>query len=72
MTIRIGKPVPQCVLEAYMRGESTPHQLALSDFAGQWVVLFFYPRDFTFICPTEIRAFAQLGPGVAKAEISAK
>ncbi|KAE9396358.1 peroxiredoxin [Gymnopus androsaceus JB14] len=31
--------------------------ISLSDFIGQWVVLFFYPMDFTFVCPTEILAF---------------
>jgi peroxiredoxin (alkyl hydroperoxide reductase subunit C) len=28
--------------------------LKLSDYRGKWVVLFFYPLDFTFVCPTEI------------------
>ncbi|KAL4071893.1 thioredoxin-like protein [Scleroderma yunnanense] len=32
-------------------------EIALSDFQGQWVILFFYPMDFTFVCPTEILAF---------------
>lgn len=32
--------------------------LSLSDYLGQWVVLFFYPLDFTFVCPTEIIAFS--------------
>jgi peroxiredoxin (alkyl hydroperoxide reductase subunit C) len=30
-------------------------------FPGQWKVIFFYPKDFTFVCPTEIAAFARLG-----------
>jgi alkyl hydroperoxide reductase subunit AhpC len=34
--------------------------MKLSDLHGEWVVLFFYPRDFTFVCPTEIQAFARL------------
>merc|ERR1712118_187418 len=33
-------------------------ELALGDFAGKWVVLYFYPLDFTFVCPTEICAFS--------------
>ena len=37
--------------------------IALSDYKGKWVVLFFYPLDFTFVCPTEILAFSD-----AKAE----
>ena len=37
--------------------------IKLSDYKGKWVVLFFYPLDFTFVCPTEILAFSD-----AKAE----
>ena len=32
--------------------------VALSDYKGKWVVLFFYPLDFTFVCPTEITSFS--------------
>ena len=32
-------------------------KISLSDLKGKWVVLFFYPLDFTFVCPTEIRSF---------------
>lgn len=35
-------------------------KISLNDYRGKWVVLFFYPRDFTFVCPTEIREFAKL------------
>lgn len=43
---------------AYQEGDFK--KVGLSDFKGQWVVLFFYPRDFTFICPTELKEFARL------------
>ncbi len=33
-------------------------EVKLSDYAGKWLVLFFYPLDFTFVCPTEIVAFS--------------
>ena len=33
-------------------------QISLSDYRGKWVVLFFYPLDFTFVCPTEIVSFS--------------
>lgn len=33
-------------------------EIKLSDYRGKWVVLFFYPLDFTFVCPTEITAFS--------------
>ena len=32
-------------------------KVSLTDYRGKWVVLFFYPLDFTFVCPTEIRGF---------------
>ena len=33
-------------------------EISLSDYKGKWLVLFFYPLDFTFVCPTEITAFS--------------
>ena len=36
--------------------------IKLSDYKGKWVVLFFYPLDFTFVCPTEILAFSDAKP----------
>ena len=34
-------------------------RVSLSDYKGKWVVLFFYPFDFTFVCPTEIVSFSE-------------
>lgn len=34
-------------------------EISLADYKGKWVVLFFYPLDFTFVCPTEIIAFSE-------------
>jgi peroxiredoxin (alkyl hydroperoxide reductase subunit C) len=59
MTIRVGQPAPDHHVETYERGERGPTDFSLSDHRGRWVVLFFYPRDFTFICPTELAAFAE-------------
>jgi lipoyl-dependent peroxiredoxin subunit C len=42
------------------RGESAFETLTKSSFAGKWKVIFFYPKDFTFVCPTEIAEFAKL------------
>jgi len=57
--IKIGEKAPEFShITAYRKGEFTT--VSLSDYRGKWVVLFFYPRDFTFICPTEIREFARL------------
>ncbi|MBU0953626.1 MAG: peroxiredoxin [Nanoarchaeota archaeon] len=55
--VRIGQPVPNLKANAYQTGEFK--QISLSDYKGKWIVLFFYPRDFTFVCPTEIRSFAK-------------
>ncbi len=44
-------------VKAYHGGEFK--EINLADYSGRWLVLFFYPRDFTFVCPTEIRGFAK-------------
>ena len=59
MSIRVGEPVPDHSVQAYVRGGGSPSEFELSSHRGRWVVLFFYPRDFTFICPTELAAFAE-------------
>ena len=41
-------------------GESAFETLTEASFEGQWKVVFFYPKDFTFVCPTEIIAFAEM------------
>tara|TARA_R110000765_G_scaffold27622_1_gene67027 strand:- start:1332 stop:1985 length:654 start_codon:yes stop_codon:yes gene_type:complete len=41
-------------------GESAFENITQESFAGKWKVIFFYPKDFTFVCPTEIVAFAKL------------
>lgn len=61
MSIRIGQPAPDFEVQAYDRTkDGTDDQFVtvkLADLKGQWVCLFFYPLDFTFVCPTEIVAF---------------
>lgn len=51
----VQKPAPDFKAEALI-GEDFK-TLSLTDFKGKWVCLFFYPLDFTFVCPTEITAF---------------
>jgi peroxiredoxin (alkyl hydroperoxide reductase subunit C) len=65
--ITVGSTVPELVVEAYRRGEPdfVPCTLAQHD---RWLVLFFYPRDFTFVCPTELAAFAELEQAFAAEE----
>src|SRR5262249_46964174 len=62
MSISIGQRVPSTELEAYVPGEPEAQRISLADYRGGWVVLVFYPRDFTFVCPPELRAFAELAP----------
>lgn len=55
---KVGQPAPEFKAQAYVNGEFK--DVALKDYRGKWVCLFFYPLDFTFVCPTEIRGFAEL------------
>jgi peroxiredoxin 2/4 len=59
VALRIGQPVSDHSVQAYVRGEPAPIVFELSRHRGSWVVLFFYPGDFTLICPTELAAFAK-------------
>ena len=40
-------------------GQSAFETLTAASFPGKWKVIFFYPKDFTFVCPTEIAEFAR-------------
>ncbi len=63
--IKVGEKAPEFSgVMAYHNGEF--HAVSLKEYKGKWVVLFFYPRDFTFICPTEIKEFAALEADFAK------
>jgi len=52
----IGKELSDIKLEAY-HGDDIK-DISLSDYRGKWLILFFYPADFTFICPTELEEMA--------------
>ena len=58
MSIKIGTQLPDFEAQAYFPNDEMKN-LKLSDYKGKWLVLFFYPLDFTFVCPTEIQAFSQ-------------
>ena len=63
MSVRVGQTAPglDLALQAYDRTKDNTDQqfqnLKLADLKGQWICLYFYPLDFTFVCPTEIVAF---------------
>lgn len=58
-TIQVGKPAPDFRLEGIQDPTKEYETFSLSKHRGRWVVLFFYPADFTFICPTEIIGFSE-------------
>jgi peroxiredoxin (alkyl hydroperoxide reductase subunit C) len=51
----IGTQAPDWCATAYQEGEEV--QISSACYRGKWYVLYWYPLDFTFICPTEIRGF---------------
>ena len=53
---RVGKPAPDFELSAYLGGGFK--NIRLSDYKGKWIVICFYPGDFTFVWPTELTAVA--------------
>lgn len=55
----IGKQAPYFSMEALSADGEHFVRVALPDYAGKWLVLFFYPMDFTFVCPTELTAFSE-------------
>ena len=52
----VQKNAPDFTADAVVGGDFKT--IKLSDYRGKWVCLFFYPLDFTFVCPTEITAFS--------------
>ena len=67
MTISVGDKFPEFKLTAVdgkpfdqIDIDNVFVQVAHDDFPNKWMVIFFYPKDFTFVCPTEIAAFGAL------------
>ncbi len=56
MSVLVGKAAPEFTAQAVMPDNSF-QEISLSDYKGKHVVLFFYPLDFTFVCPSELIAF---------------
>jgi len=54
----VGKPAPDFKMLSTKDLDKLDQWVSLSDYKGKWLVLFFYPADFTFVCPTEITAFS--------------
>jgi peroxiredoxin (alkyl hydroperoxide reductase subunit C) len=52
----VGNLAPDFELEGYFNGQFSKYKL--SSHRGKWVILLFYPLDFTFVCPTEVLTFS--------------
>jgi len=59
MSALIGKPAPEFATRAYLQGDFKT--INLSQWKGQWVMLLFYPGDFTYVCATEVAGAAEDG-----------
>lgn len=55
--VKVGHPVPDFEFEVYH--EEKIKKVRLSDYKDQWLIVFFYPADFTFVCPTELEELAE-------------
>jgi len=55
----VGKDLPNFKLQAVTGDGSDFIEVSSNDYKGKWLVLFFYPLDFTFVCPTEILKFSK-------------
>ncbi len=55
--LTVGQAAPHFELTCTDLG-LTPRQVRLEDYRGRWLILVFYPRDFSFVCPTELTAFS--------------
>lgn len=50
--VKVNEHIPDFSVDAYYKGDMT--KVSAFDYKGKWTVLFFYPADFTFVCPTEL------------------
>jgi peroxiredoxin (alkyl hydroperoxide reductase subunit C) len=58
MGVLVGKKAPLFNAQAVINGEEIVENFSLEQYLGKkYVILFFYPKDFTFVCPTELHAF---------------
>jgi peroxiredoxin (alkyl hydroperoxide reductase subunit C) len=55
---KIGLPAPSFSLLSTKNMDTLEEKISLEDYRGRWLVFFFWPFDFTFVCPTEITAFS--------------
>jgi peroxiredoxin (alkyl hydroperoxide reductase subunit C) len=55
---KVGKPAPDFDMPSTKNIDTLKENVKLSDYKGKWLILLFYPLDFTFVCPTELIHFS--------------
>ena len=63
MSMHVTRVAPDFIATAIMPDNSFKEDFKLSDYRGKYVILFFYPLNFTFVCPSEILAFNRMTGG---------
>lgn len=58
MSAKVGQPAPDFTMPSTKDIKSLKTPVSLGDYAGKWLILAFYPLDFTFVCPTELTALS--------------
>lgn len=64
-SVKVGEAIPDFTAKAYYKDSVI--DISSKDTRGKWLILFFYPADFTFVCPTELEEMAKLYPEFIKA-----
>jgi len=59
MSVVIGRPAPYFEMPAYFPATGDVKKVGSDDFKGRWLILYFYPADFTFVCPTELKDLSE-------------
>ncbi|MFN5372625.1 MAG: redoxin domain-containing protein, partial [Bacteroidia bacterium] len=71
MSVLVGKAAPLFNAKALINGEEIVDDFSLEQFLGKkHVLLFFYPKDFKFVCPTELHAFQEKLPEFEKRNVA--
>lgn len=68
MSVLVTQPAPDFKAQAVMP-DGQFKEVSLSDYKGKFIVLFFWPLDFTFVCPTEIIAFSDRAAEFAELDV---
>ena len=70
MSVLVGQKAPTFSAKAVVNGHEIVENFSLNDYIGKkYIILFFYPKDFTFVCPTELHAFQKALPEFEKRDV---